>query len=135
MRTDDRPGCHLDNIEAGLLARVAAIDENADFLHLADDKLARTAQRRRRVKTAAAKKIGEIIGKVGDPEPLVVIGRKLRDRRVRTSIVGIVGGIVIGIAKPLWLELGALLNADDHGNLARLLGSEDIIVGLGECNL
>jgi hypothetical protein len=31
--------------------------------------------------------------------------------------------------------LRALLNADDHGDLACLLGGEDIIVGLGEYNL
>ena len=65
-----RAHCDLNNIEAGLLARMAGIDQNPDFLQLADDKPARLRQRRGRVKAAAAKKIGEIIGEVGNPEPL-----------------------------------------------------------------
>src|SRR6266853_3012045 len=107
MRTDDRPGCPTDNIEAGLLARVAAIDQNTDFLHLLYKKLAHRTQRCRRVKTAATKKIGKIIGKVGDPEPPVVIVGKLRGWRNEPPIVRIrgVGGMFGGIGKPLWLEL------------------------------
>src|SRR5271163_2815385 len=87
MRHNDRPPRHTDNIEAGLFARVADIDQNTDFLHLAYEKAALTVQRGRRVKAATAKRIGEIIGEVGDPEPLFIIMGKGRGRRVNTPIV------------------------------------------------
>src|SRR5690348_3827701 len=107
---------------------MGAIYENTHFVHLPDDIPARARQRRRRVKAAATKKTGEIIGEIGYPEPSFIIGGKVGLRRIDNPIVG----RIVAVGTPRWLKRPQILHADNHSNLARLLSREDVTAGLGQ---
>src|SRR6185437_5530172 len=74
------------------------------------------------------KKTGDIVREVGNSEAANVVVGKLRDRWVDVPVVR--RGTEIGL--PFWLQRIQILNADDEGNDARLLGGYNILIGLGQ---
>src|SRR5277367_2302582 len=113
MRADDWAAGHADNVQAGLLAGVAAaIDQDPQILHLRDKIFALDGQWDRRVETAAAELIGHVVVQPGDPETQLVPRTKVRERRL----------VVPEIIAVLFLERAAVLPAKHHCDLAVLLG-------------
>src|SRR5208337_2074730 len=123
VRNDDRSAGHGDNVEVRLLAGVsAAIDQDAQVLHFADDVLALGGQAGLWVKHTAAKLIGDLTAEVGGPKSQLVIFAQLGLRRPAEPPM---------IAVFLF-ERHAVLPTNDHRNLARLLVGQDVVWGLGE---
>jgi hypothetical protein len=129
MRTDDRPFCPTDNIEAGLLARVGAIDQKCRFPAFDQPY---TCQLRSEASSGQVshRQTNWRADRRDCPSgaPVVTL-RKVRHRRVRNIIVRTF--VCRPAPSPRPLKRPHILNADDHGNL----GGEDITVGLGQRDL
>jgi hypothetical protein len=120
---DDRSAGHGDNVEVRLFAGVsAAIDQDTEVLHFADDDLALGGQARLWVKHAAAKLIGNLIAEIGGPKSQLVIFAQLGLRWPAGSPI---------IAVFLFERL-TVLPTHDHRNLALVLVGKDVARGLGE---